>query len=158
MDFFIPRFRERCPRATARCSGLQTQFFTREGGLDNLTFQVGKGEIVGLVGESGSGKSVTGFSIVRLLKHPGKDRRRRDPLRRQGSDQTLRRSDAGTPRPRNFDGLPESAIVSEPCHLGRRADHPGPALPSRNVKSLGSTRAKRFVCSAPSTFRNRSAG
>ena len=54
---------------------LQTHFFTRKGVarvLDNLTFQVGKGEIVGLVGESGSGKSVTGFSLVRLLKHPGK--------------------------------------------------------------------------------------
>jgi peptide/nickel transport system ATP-binding protein len=54
---------------------LQTQFFTRKGVarvLEGLTFDVGKGEIVGLVGESGSGKSVTGFSIVRLLKPPGK--------------------------------------------------------------------------------------
>jgi oligopeptide/dipeptide ABC transporter ATP-binding protein len=54
---------------------LQTHFFTRRGVakvLDGLTFQVGKGEIVGLVGESGSGKSVTGFSLVRLLKHPGR--------------------------------------------------------------------------------------
>ncbi len=55
--------------------GLSTYFFTRKGVakvLDDLTFEVGKGEIVGLVGESGSGKSVTGFSIVRLLKHPGR--------------------------------------------------------------------------------------
>src|SRR5919107_1749292 len=54
---------------------LKTHFFTRRGVakvLDGLNFQVGKGEIVGLVGESGSGKSVTGFSIVRLLKNPGK--------------------------------------------------------------------------------------
>src|SRR5688572_3374406 len=54
---------------------LKTYFFTRKGiarVLDGLSFQVGKGEIVGLVGESGSGKSVTGFSIVRLLKHPGR--------------------------------------------------------------------------------------
>jgi peptide/nickel transport system ATP-binding protein len=54
---------------------LKTHFFTRKGVakvLDGLSFHVGKGEIVGLVGESGSGKSVTGFSIVRLLKHPGR--------------------------------------------------------------------------------------
>lgn len=54
---------------------LKTHFFTRRGVakvLDGLSFRVGKGEIVGLVGESGSGKSVTGFSIVRLLKNPGR--------------------------------------------------------------------------------------
>jgi oligopeptide/dipeptide ABC transporter ATP-binding protein len=55
--------------------GLRTYFFTRQGVakvLDGLSFRVGRGEIVGLVGESGSGKSVTGFSIVRLLKNPGR--------------------------------------------------------------------------------------
>lgn len=54
---------------------LDTQFFTRKGTarvLEKLSFTIGKGEIVGLVGESGSGKSVTGFSIVNLLKPPGK--------------------------------------------------------------------------------------
>jgi oligopeptide/dipeptide ABC transporter ATP-binding protein len=54
---------------------LDTQFFTRNGVarvLEKLSFDIDKGEIVGLVGESGSGKSVTGFSIVNLLKAPGK--------------------------------------------------------------------------------------
>lgn len=54
---------------------LKTFFFTRRGVvkvLDGLSFQVGKAEILGLVGESGSGKSVTGFSIMRLLRFPGR--------------------------------------------------------------------------------------
>lgn len=38
----------------------------------NVTFSVEKGEAVGLIGESGCGKTVTAYSIMRLLKHPGK--------------------------------------------------------------------------------------
>ena len=54
---------------------LSTYFFTRRGTvkvLEQLNFHIGLGEIVGLVGESGSGKSVTGLSIMRLLRHPGR--------------------------------------------------------------------------------------
>ncbi|CAN5715459.1 ABC transporter ATP-binding protein [soil metagenome] len=54
---------------------LNTSFFTRKGVasvLEDLTLTIETGEIIGLVGESGSGKSVTGFSIVDLLKSPGK--------------------------------------------------------------------------------------
>lgn len=60
--------------ALLEVENLKTYFFTRKGVarvLEDLTFTVRKGEIVGLVGESGSGKSVTGFSILRLLKPPG---------------------------------------------------------------------------------------
>src|SRR5699024_10509121 len=49
---------------------LKTHFFTEEGAVtavDNVSFGIKKGEIVGIVGESGCGKSVTSQSILRLL-------------------------------------------------------------------------------------------
>ncbi|MED1725648.1 ABC transporter ATP-binding protein [Brevibacillus parabrevis] len=50
---------------------LQTQF-TRDDRktvvLDNVSFHIKKGEVLGLVGESGCGKSVTSLSIMRLFK------------------------------------------------------------------------------------------
>ncbi|CAN7653751.1 ABC transporter ATP-binding protein [Neorhizobium sp. LjRoot104] len=40
--------------------------------VNDVSFSVERGKVLGLVGESGSGKSVTGFSIMRLLEKPGR--------------------------------------------------------------------------------------
>ncbi|MFV0492704.1 MAG: ABC transporter ATP-binding protein [Pseudorhodobacter sp.] len=40
--------------------------------VDEVSFRLGRGEVLGLVGESGSGKSVTGFSIMGLVDKPGR--------------------------------------------------------------------------------------
>jgi peptide/nickel transport system ATP-binding protein len=55
--------------------GLRTHFFTRAGvvkAVDDVSFKLNRGEVLGLVGESGSGKSITGYSIMGLVDPPGR--------------------------------------------------------------------------------------
>jgi len=61
--------------ATLEVRGLSTHFASRAGlvrAVDDVSFSVNRGEVMGLVGESGSGKSVTGFSILGLVDPPGR--------------------------------------------------------------------------------------
>jgi oligopeptide/dipeptide ABC transporter ATP-binding protein len=52
---------------------LRTYFFTYEGvakAVDGVSYQLEKGEPIGVVGESGCGKSVTALSVLRLIPVP----------------------------------------------------------------------------------------
>ncbi len=54
---------------------LHTSFFTPAGevkAINGLSFKLEKGSVLGIVGESGSGKSVTAYSILQILTHPGR--------------------------------------------------------------------------------------
>ncbi len=54
--------------------GLKTQFYTEQGvvrAVDDISFDVKRGEIVGIVGESGAGKSVAIRSLMRMIRPPG---------------------------------------------------------------------------------------
>ncbi len=56
-------------------NNLKTYFHTFKGvvkAVDGVSFDLEKGEILGIVGESGGGKSVTGFSLLKLIEEPGR--------------------------------------------------------------------------------------
>ncbi len=54
---------------------LHTSFFTPAGevkAVNGISFDLDSGKVLGIVGESGSGKSVTAYSILQILSHPGR--------------------------------------------------------------------------------------
>jgi peptide/nickel transport system ATP-binding protein len=54
---------------------LRVEFNSRRGTLvaiDDVSFEIAPGEVLGVVGESGAGKSITGTAIIGLLEPPGR--------------------------------------------------------------------------------------
>lgn len=54
---------------------LETSFFLKTGpfrAVNRISYDINKGETLGIVGESGCGKSVTSFSLMQLVATPGK--------------------------------------------------------------------------------------
>ncbi|MBN9266929.1 MAG: ATP-binding cassette domain-containing protein, partial [Hyphomicrobium sp.] len=60
---------------TLSVRNLRIEFPTRRGTLvavDDVSFDIAPGEVLGIVGESGAGKSLTGTAIIGLLEPPGR--------------------------------------------------------------------------------------
>ena len=63
------------PKPLLEVRHLRVEFPTRRGtllALDDVSFDIAPGEILGVVGESGAGKSLTGAAIIGLLEPPGR--------------------------------------------------------------------------------------
>ena len=77
--------------------------------VDDVSFEVKRGETLGIVGETGCGKSTTARLLVRLLDPTSGQivLRRRGHLRAQGRF-------AEGPSPRDADGLPGPLLVAQP--------------------------------------------
>ena len=57
-----------------KVNGLRTHFITKDGilpAVDNVSFELQKGQVLGVVGESGCGKSVMSMSILKLIEKYG---------------------------------------------------------------------------------------
>jgi peptide/nickel transport system ATP-binding protein len=62
-------------RPLLEVKNLRVEFPTRRGTLvavDDISFSIQPGEVLGVVGESGAGKSLTGAAIIGLLEPPGR--------------------------------------------------------------------------------------
>jgi peptide/nickel transport system ATP-binding protein len=61
--------------ALLRIAGLRVEIPTRRGlllALDDVSFEIAPGEVLGMVGESGAGKSLTGMAVLGLLDPPAR--------------------------------------------------------------------------------------
>ena len=94
---------------------LETTFTTDQGvvkAVKNISFDINKGETIGIVGESGSGKSVTSLSIMRLISSPGKITGGEILLNRDGNQTNL--VDLSNKEMKKIRGKDISMIFQEP--------------------------------------------
>ena len=61
------------PEPVLSVRNLQVEFSTRRSvlrAIDGVSFEIARGEVLGVVGESGAGKSVTGLAVIGLIDRP----------------------------------------------------------------------------------------
>ena len=99
-------------------SNLVVEFPHRRGtlrALDDISFDIAPGEILGVVGESGAGKSLTGAAIIGLLEPPGRIAGGEIRFEGQRIDNLPYDADAPDARPQDRRDLPGPADLAEPA-------------------------------------------
>ena len=94
--------------------GLSVTFDTYKGPvqvLDDVSFDIAPGEILGVVGESGAGKSMTGAAVIRLIEPPGRISAGTVQLRGERID-TLRGEDLRRIRGRRIGSIFQDPLTS----------------------------------------------
>src|SRR4029453_15001144 len=125
---------------------LKTYFFTKAGvvkAVDDVSFNVARGEVVGLVGEPGGGKAVTGPLDMGGGRPAGPHRRGELAPRRARSSHDERGKPAPTARQPRRDDLPGSDDDVESGAADRRPDDRGDPCPSTGCACGGARRGAR---------------
>ena len=96
---------------------LKTYFYLDEGilkAVDGVSFDVRRGETIGIIGESGCGKSVTAQSVLRIVPPPGKTLSGTIEFHRNGSVENLIEYKPNSDQIRSIRGKEISMIFQEP--------------------------------------------
>ncbi len=119
---------------------LRVEFPTRRGtlvALDDVSFAIAPGEVLGVVGESGAGKSLTGVAIIGLLEPPG--RIAGGEIRLEGE----RIDNLPPERMRRIRGPAHRRHLPGPAHLAQPALHRRATSSSRRSSRTCRRRARR---------------
>lgn len=129
---------------------LSTSFFTDAGeikAVDDISFDVYRGETLGIVGESGSGKSVTALSLMRLIPSPGQILNGQTLYQRQAEAPELDLRALPRRKMRRYRGKELAMIFQEPMSslnpVFRCGDQVAEAI--RHHLKLGETAARERV-------------
>lgn len=129
---------------------LSTSFFTDAGeikAVDDISFDVYRGETLGIVGESGSGKSVTALSLMRLIPSPGQVLNGQTLYQRQAEAPELDLRALPRRKMRRYRGKELAMIFQEPMSslnpVFRCGDQVAEAI--RHHLKLGETAARERV-------------
>lgn len=129
---------------------LSTSFFTDAGeikAVDDISFDVYRGETLGIVGESGSGKSVTALSLMRLIPSPGQVLNGQTLYHRQAEAPELDLRALPRRKMRRYRGKELAMIFQEPMSslnpVFRCGDQVAEAI--RHHLKLGETAARERV-------------